>query len=155
MWLGKSIVADEHFVGTKDGVLAVRTVRRRATDEEKFDLTLLREFRGTPSDLKGTKAPVIESQDEFAWTRTPGCKGCVDAHKHHHSKGCKERKAKWQLEHNERIVRLALERDRRPAPPSAEGTLEPQARGNPEKQSRVLCEQCGAEYDEQEEHEFF
>ncbi len=157
MWLGKSIVADEHFVGTKEGVMAVRTVRRRATDEEKFDLTLLKEFRGTPSDLKGTKAPKeIDSQDEFAWTRTPDCMGCVDAHKHHHSKKCKERRAKWQLEQSERIIQLTGKRSKRLAASSSKEEIpEPQAQDRPKRKLRVVCEKCGAEYDKEENHELF
>jgi hypothetical protein len=99
VWLGRTTDSNEHLVGTANGVLRTRTVRRRPKDK-RFDKTIFESFIGSPWDLKGYKTrPEVrvrlgaEGRTANVFAPTPGCSGCVDNHKCHHNNNCKLRRA--------------------------------------------------------------
>ena len=48
IWLGIREESGEVIVGTDKGVIKVRTIRRKGSDNERWDLVQLNEMRGTP-----------------------------------------------------------------------------------------------------------
>ena len=48
IWLGIREESGEIFIGTQKGVIKVRTVRRKGSDEERWNIKKLSEVRGTP-----------------------------------------------------------------------------------------------------------
>ena len=102
VWLGKSTDSNEHLIGTPDGVERVRTVRRKVT-EEMWNVQEVNSMIGTPWDLKGlaekrnrdASVGVASSGQRMKWTPTPGCRGCEDSHRYHHTVACKLRKKEF------------------------------------------------------------
>ena len=48
IWLGIREESGEVIVGTSDGVIKVRTVRRKGSEEERWNIVQLNEMKGTP-----------------------------------------------------------------------------------------------------------
>ena len=48
MWLGIREESGEAVFGTSEGVLKARSVRRKATNNEKWKIEMLNEMRGVP-----------------------------------------------------------------------------------------------------------
>ena len=47
IWLGIREESGENIIGTKDGVLKARTIKRRPTKEERWGQELFDQFRGS------------------------------------------------------------------------------------------------------------
>lgn len=47
VWLGRAHISDGHLLGTKEGVVTVRAVRRHV-DEQKWNAVAVSEVTGTP-----------------------------------------------------------------------------------------------------------
>ena len=48
IWLGVREELGELIIGTSEGVVKARTWAKKATEEERWDVNKLKEFRGTP-----------------------------------------------------------------------------------------------------------
>ena len=97
-WLRRHSASDAHLIGTRGGVIQVRTVRR-LTREQRGANVHLTIFIGSRRNLSGSK-PSLEEQTAHGekWTLTPGCKGCISACRgFHHTKACKARKREFLL----------------------------------------------------------
>ena len=54
LWLGRDTESNQHFVGTPQGVIKIRSLRRRPPSEQ-LDLALVQSLKATPWDPRGTK----------------------------------------------------------------------------------------------------
>ncbi|CAE7439381.1 RE2 [Symbiodinium natans] len=54
LWLGRDTESNQHFVGTPQGVIKIRSLRRRPPSEQ-LDLALVQSLTATPWDPRGTK----------------------------------------------------------------------------------------------------
>ena len=59
LWLGVRDESGETLIGTDDGVIRCRTVRRKGSDEERWSLTQVQNMKGTP----WAPEPDIDSTD--------------------------------------------------------------------------------------------
>ena len=62
--LGMRPVSGEFYVGTPEGVLKIRTVRRVLIDK-RWDINLLNTFKGSPWDLKATQAQELPADRQL------------------------------------------------------------------------------------------
>lgn len=106
IWLGIRDESGEHLIGTKEGIRRARTIRRRGSDEERWNIREVDEMKGIPWEPEGKKegtgvdvwfpksaGPEIEVQkgeeEEVSirrpgygkrelsrWGYTVGCAGC-------------------------------------------------------------------------------
>ena len=121
VWLGRATHGGEHLLGTQEGVVRCRTIKRRAA-EESFDLQTLLVMRGAPWNVHGGRTvedcrqldqeskPTVRGVGKFAQDfrrfqqdvgPTEGCSGCLyPARGYHHNLACKMRRESWlrQLE---------------------------------------------------------
>ena len=120
VYLGRAIESDEHCVGTKRGVVSVRTVRPYDADNI-WNATVIGEMKGTPWNLDGSDGDnfaFVEVEPEFLpqkggdlttqaqnlrefWTtmgKTAGCKACENPGGRHHSNACKRRQMTFRAD---------------------------------------------------------
>ena len=61
IWLGRDTQSDAHIIGTRQGVLTARSIRRLAPSE-RHDKQLLLAMQGKPAKLKASQTfPSIDS----------------------------------------------------------------------------------------------
>ena len=48
IWLGIREESGEHIIGTEDGVVKARTIRRKAITKDRWDQEMFNKIRGTP-----------------------------------------------------------------------------------------------------------
>jgi len=97
IFLGRSAASDAALLGTKDGVIEVRSIKA-TSGGAVFDSELIKNFRGSPWDLKNKVEENPQQNRMFEWRmpKTPGCTGChAHGHGHKHSVACKKRKVEW------------------------------------------------------------
>ena len=56
-WCGIRDETNEVMIGTQEGIIKVRTIRRKGSNEERWNITQLENMKGTPWD------PTPASQD--------------------------------------------------------------------------------------------
>ena len=72
VWLGIADRTNEVIVGTKEGVIKARDIRRRGTKEEQWDLGKFNEFRGVPWEpVPGREGIEIKARINMPRDREP------------------------------------------------------------------------------------
>lgn len=124
VWLGRSSLSDEHIIGLAEGVRLVRTVRRMSP-ENQWSAKAIQELIGVPWDLKGeaetkNRAEAVKSGtdvkpgERVKMTATPGCKGCSDSHRYHHTKACQDRRKRFYVGDPDSPPETLVEADKAP-----------------------------------------
>ena len=83
--MGRSTRTNEHLVGTRIGVIRVRTVKRRPETLE-WDRELYEAMNFVPCLADGPVA-----RPEAGWTPSPGCKACYEESSGVNTPDCAER----------------------------------------------------------------
>ena len=52
IWLGRALDSDEHIIGTKDGIMMTRSVKR-LDDHQRWQQSVLLSVKGVPWDITG------------------------------------------------------------------------------------------------------
>ena len=61
IWLGVREESGEIIVGTNEGVIKVRTVRRKGSEEERWNIVQLNDMKGSPWEPQ----PGVDSSDIY------------------------------------------------------------------------------------------